>query len=67
MLQHHPHHPHPHHCHPGRHHHGHRSRDLCITRRFRSQAEKLDMLKAYKAELEKELAGVEEAIAKHEE
>ncbi|MBD3400505.1 MAG: hypothetical protein GF399_09255 [Candidatus Coatesbacteria bacterium] len=62
----HHHHPQPHHCHPGRHPHEHHGPGLCIPRRFRSQAEKLEMLKQYKTELEQELAGVEEAIAKHE-
>jgi hypothetical protein len=57
---------HPHHCRSGCHPQEHHGTGPCVTRRFRSQAEKLEMLKHYKGELEKELAGVEEAIAKHE-
>ena len=62
-----------HHCFPG--YHGHRGRfgyhgpfgpGSCMPRRFHSRAEKLEMLKEYKAELENELAGVEEAVEKLE-
>lgn len=64
MFHHHPH--HMQHGHPGHHGKAHHGPCLCVTRRFRSKAEKLELLKKYKDELEKELAGVEETLAEHD-